>query len=215
MSKEYVYRGVKIEKLVHDTVRIQGKNVVLYIDPFRVSGAPKDADIVICTHDHFDHCSPEDVLKVAKPDAIVVAALNCEGKLRNLGLEYKLFSWWEEREVKGVKIKAVPAYNVNKRFHPREYGGIGVIVEVDGVKIYHAGDTDLIEEMSRLGKIDVALLPVSGTYVMNAEEAAKAAEIIKPEVAIPMHYGAIVGSKSDAEKFAELLEGKVQVVILD
>ncbi|RLE89531.1 MAG: MBL fold metallo-hydrolase, partial [Thermoprotei archaeon] len=97
----------------------------------------------------------------------------------------------------------------------REYGGIGVIVEVDGVKIYHAGDTDLIEEMSRLGKIDVALLPVSGTYVMNAEEAAKAAEIIKPEVAIPMHYGAIVGSKSDAEKFAELLKGKVQVVILD
>ena len=214
MSGVFEYKGVKVERLVHAAFRIEGAGLVIYIDPFQLRAAPRDGDIIICTHDHYDHCSPDDIRKVAKSDAVVVAPSNCAGKIRGLGLQYKELNPGDEAEVKGVRIKAVPAYNVNKRFHPKDYGGIGVILEVAGVRIYHAGDTDYIPEMKSLGPVDVALLPVSGTYVMTAEEAAKAAEDIKPKVAIPMHYGAIVGDERDAERFKRILEGKIEVVIV-
>ncbi len=214
MSGVFEYKGVKVERLVHAAFRIEGAGLVIYIDPFQLRAAPRDGDIIICTHDHYDHCSPDDIRKVAKSDAVVVAPSNCAGKIRGLGLQYKELNPGDEAEVKGVRIKAVPAYNVNKRFHPKDYGGIGVILEVAGVRIYHAGDTDYIPEMKGLGSVDVALLPVSGTYVMTPEEAAKAAEDIKPKVAIPMHYGAIVGDERDAERFKRILEGKIEVVIV-
>ena len=116
--------------------------------------------------------------------------------------------------VKGVDIEAVPAYNVNKEFHPKNAEMLGFIVTIDGVRLYHAGDTDFIPEMNGL-KVDIALLPVSGTYVMTADEAVQAAQAIELKVAIPMHYGAIVGEKSDAENFRGQLAGKIEVVILE
>jgi len=210
-----VVDGVEVERLLHSAFRIRGGGVTIYIDPFQVPGAPRDGDIVVCTHDHFDHCSPDDVLKVAAPGAVVVASRNCRSKVAGLGLEAILLSPGEKAEVKGVEIEAVPAYNVGKRFHPRGYGGIGVLLRVGGVTIYHAGDTDYIPEMESLrGRVDVALLPVSGVYVMGPEEAARAALAIMPRVAVPMHYGAIVGDRSHAERFAKLLEGRVRVEII-
>ncbi len=207
--------GVEIERISHSAFRIRGGGVTVYIDPFHVAGMPRDGDVVICTHDHFDHCSPDDVKKVAAPSAIIVASRNCAGKVGRLGFEYKLLSPGESVEVKGVRIEAVPAYNVGKRFHPRGYGGIGVLVEIGGITVYHAGDTDYIPEMESLrGRVDVALLPVSGVYVMDPLEAAKAAQAIAPRVAVPMHYGDIVGNRGDAERFARLLEGKVRVEII-
>lgn len=212
---EVQFRNVKIQHLSHAAFKLEGAGIVVYIDPFSISLARSDGDIGVCTHDHFDHCSPDDLRKVLKADAVIVAAANCEKKLHNLKRELKLLKPGEEVLVKGIKIQAVPAYNVNKPYHPRGYGGIGVIVEIAGVRIYHAGDTDLIPEMERLrGKVDVALLPVSGTYVMTAEEAAEAARRIKPALAIPMHYGAIVGSVSDAERFRKLVEGLCEVAII-
>ena len=208
------YKGVKIELLGHACFRVEGGGVVIYLDPYQVAEERRDGDIIVCSHDHFDHCSPEDIRKVAKPDAAIVAAKNCAAKVKGLATHLVLLSPGEEAEVKGVKIEAVPAYNVNKPYHPRGYGGIGVVITVAGVRIYHAGDTDFIPEMKELKDIDVALLPVSGTYVMTAEEAAEAAKAIKPKLAIPMHYGAIVGSRRDAEKFAELLKGVCEVKIL-
>ncbi|RLG02733.1 MAG: MBL fold metallo-hydrolase, partial [Thaumarchaeota archaeon] len=130
----------------------------------------------------------------------------------------KLVRPGDKVEVKGAKIEAVPAYNVNKFrspgvvYHPKEEGSVGYVIELDGVRIYHAGDTDFIPEMRNL-EVDVALIPVSGTFVMTAEEAAEAVNTFKPKVAIPMHYGAIVGDKSDAERFKKLAE--VDVVILE
>ncbi|MEM2004008.1 MAG: MBL fold metallo-hydrolase, partial [Nitrososphaerota archaeon] len=121
-------------------------------------------------------------------------------------------------ELMGVRYLVVPAYNVNKFrapgvvFHPKEYGGVGYIIEVDNIRIYHPGDTDLIEEMKTLGRIDVALLPVSGTYVMTAEEAAKAVDIIKPDLAIPMHFGEIVGSEKDAQTFKSKASCRVEIL---
>ncbi|UNQ74135.1 MBL fold metallo-hydrolase [Infirmifilum sp. NZ] len=209
------FQGLLVEHLKHATFRLSAGGVTIYIDPFEVEGAPRDGDIVICTHDHYDHCSPDDVLKVAKKDAVVIASVNCKGKVEKLGLRYHLVEPGSRVEVKGVTVEAVHAYNVNKRFHPREYKGVGVIVTIGGVRVYHAGDTDHIPEMKELkGRVDVALLPVSGTYVMTAEEAVRAALDIQPKLAIPMHYGAIVGSASDAERFKKELEGKVQVVII-
>jgi L-ascorbate metabolism protein UlaG (beta-lactamase superfamily) len=115
--------------------------------------------------------------------------------------------------VSGIPIEAVPSYNTNKNFHPKEKGWLGFIVTVEGVRIYHAGDTDRIPEMASF-QVDIALLPVSGTYVMTAEEAVEAARLMKPRVAIPMHYGAIVGSADDAKRFSEALHGTCQVVVL-
>ncbi len=207
--------GVEIERLVHSAFRVRGNGVTVYIDPFQIPGSPRDGDVVICTHDHFDHCSPQDVVKVASPDAVIVASKNCRDKVSPLGFKAYFLSPGEKVSVKGVEVEAVPAYNVGKRFHPRGYGGIGVLLRIGGVTIYHAGDTDYIPEMEQLrGRVDVALLPVSGVYVMSPEEAARAAEVIQPRVAVPMHYGAIVGDRGHAERFAKLLEGKVRVEII-
>ena len=105
---------------------------------------------------------------------------------------------------KGIKIKAVPAYNIEKNFHPKG-SGIGFIVEIEGTRIYHAGDTDLIPEMSNI-KTDIALLPIGGTYTMNEEEGARAALKIKPKIAIPMHYGYISGTFAEPNRFKELIQ---------
>ena len=157
--------------------------------------------------------------KIVKHDTDIVAPRSCEGKLKGLGAGIiKLVKPGDKVMVKDVEVEAIPAYNLTKfrapgiPYHPREAGGVGYILNLDGVKVYHAGDTDFIPEMREL-KVDVALIPVSGTYVMTAEEAAEAVNTFKPKLAIPMHYGSIVGSRRDAEKFKELAE--VEVVILE
>jgi L-ascorbate metabolism protein UlaG (beta-lactamase superfamily) len=195
--------------LGHDGFRIDGPKTV-YIDPYGISPG-KPADLILVTHEHFDHCSPEDVARVQTPETAVItekdSALKLSGDLR-------ILAPGETVEIAGVRVETVPAYNVNKNFHPKSKGWLGFIVEIDGVRIYHAGDTDFIPEMSGI-ETDIALLPVSGTYVMTAEEAVEAALAIGPKVAIPMHYGAIVGGPSDADTFRSALEGKIEVVVLE
>ncbi|HDM92416.1 MAG TPA: MBL fold metallo-hydrolase [Candidatus Korarchaeota archaeon] len=188
--------------------------MTVYIDPYVIGGGPT-ADLVLITHDHYDHCSREDVKKISGSQTTIVAPPSCIKKLGSLGGERIPIKPGERLEVKGAIIEAIPAYNVHparKNFHPREKDYVGYILELSGVRVYHAGDTDLIPEMEEL-EVDVALLPVSGTYVMDAEEAAKAAEIIRPKVAIPMHYGSVAGSKRDAEKFKDMVKA-CEVVIL-
>ncbi len=197
----------KIHWLGHDSFRLEGE-VTVYIDPWKLPPNSPKADIILITHDHYDHCSPEDVVKIQKADTVIVTIPAAARKLKG---EVKTVKPGDKITVKGIEIEAVPAYNTNKPFHPKEAGHVGFIVTLGGKRIYHAGDTDFIPEMKGL-KVDIALLPVSGTYVMTAEEAAKAADTIKPEVAIPMHYGEIVGSEKDAEHFKELTS--VQVIIL-
>ncbi len=211
---EYVYRGIKIELLGHASVRAEGEGVVVYVDPFQIRRARRDGDIVVCTHEHYDHCSPRDIERVLKEGGTIVAAANCEAKLREFAVEKVFLKPGETAEIGRVKIDAVPAYNVAKPFHPREYGGVGVVLTIGGVRIYHAGDTDFIPEMGELGEIDVALLPVGGTYTMGPLDAARAVEVIKPKVAIPMHYGAIVGSRREAEEFEKRASKFCEVRIL-
>jgi len=199
----------KIHWLGHDAFRIDADKVI-YIDPYQLEAGEPKADIILITHDHFDHYSPDDVKKLLKPGTTVVSIAAVTKKVRGAAVE--TVKPGDKVTVQGIAIEAVPAYNVDKQFHPKSAGHVGFIVTVDGVRIYHAGDTDFIPEMKDF-RVDIALLPVSGTYVMTAEEAVQAAGAIKPKLAIPMHYGAIVGGLSDAQRFAQACP--VEAVILE
>lgn len=199
-----------IHWLGHDTFKIVGEKTI-YTDPFKIAKSDR-ADIILITHEHFDHCSPEDVKKIQGTDTVIVTTEDCAAKLSG---NIKIVSPGDKITVYGIEIEAVPAYNTNKPFHPKSKGWVGYVFKVDGNRIYIAGDTDRIPEMKNLKNINVALLPVSGTYVMTADEAVEAALDIKPDLAIPMHYGSIVGSLKDAEHFAKRLKGKIEVQILE
>ncbi len=198
----------KMTWLGHDGFRIDGTKTI-YFDPYQISGGPA-ADIILVSHDHFDHCSPEDIQKIEGPHTIVVTEKDSAKKLRG---DIRVVKPGDTLKLGDVQVEAVPAYNTDKDFHPRKKGWLGFVVEMEGVRVYHTGDADFIPEMKNL-RVDIALLPVSGTYVMTAEEAVKAALAIRPKVAIPMHYGAIVGDEGDALRFKKALEGKVEVRVL-
>ena len=195
--------------LGHDGILIKGDGKVIVIDPFQIQEC-EPADLILISHDHYDHCSPDDVKKIQKDETVIVTEKDSAKKLTG---NVKVVQPGDKVTAAGVGVEAIPAYNTNKNFHPKGNAWLGFVVTVDGVRIYHAGDTDLVPEMDAL-EVDVALLPVSGTYVMTAEEAVEAAKRIGPKVAIPMHYGAIVGSAEDAERFRDALKGICEVVVL-
>ncbi len=195
--------------LGHDGFLIKGDGKAIVIDPFQVKQC-EPADVILVTHEHYDHCSPEDIQKVQEASTVIVTEADSAKKLSG---DVRVVQPGDKLTVSGIQIEAVPAYNTNKNFHPKQNGWLGFVLTVDGVRIYHAGDTDLIPEMDSI-KADIALLPVSGTYVMTAEEAVEAAKIIKPKLVIPMHYDSIVGSADDARRFSDALSGTCEVVVL-
>lgn len=201
--------GITVTWLGHDTMKIKGDKVI-YVDPFQLKGG-EAADIVLITHEHYDHCSPEDVARIRKKDTVVIGTADVTAKYKG---ETKTIKAGDSVTVHGITIQAVPAYNTNKKFHPKASGWVGYVVNMNGKRVYHAGDTDRIPEMESLKDIDVALVPVSGTYVMTAEEAAEAVDRMKPKVAVPIHYGSIVGTKADAERFKNLVKAPTRVEIL-
>ncbi len=212
--------NVTIKWLGHSGFLLEGDSKKIYIDPFEIDEEPAfddKADILLITHEHFDHCSPEDIRKVRRSDSTTLIPENCSlqfrGDARRIA-EGDILA--DGLEIKGVRIEVVPAYNIDKPYHPRGLG-VGYIVELGGLRIYHAGDCDFFPEMESI-KADVALLPIGGTYTMNEEEAASAAAVISPKVVIPMHYGKSEGTQADPEKFKALVHGKnpeINVTILD
>jgi len=204
-------------RIAHDTFRIAGSKVI-YTDPFKVA-REDPADIVLLSHEHFDHLSLDDLKQVCTSETTIVASPACKEGLQKVKAKEKIFVEPGKKQTVGdVAIEAVPAYNVNKfrepgkPFHPKEAQGVGFVFEMDGTRVYYAGDTDFIPEMKSI-QCDIALLPVSGTYVMTVEEAAKAAQTLNPKFAVPMHYAAIVGSDDDAKKFESMVTNcEVQIV---
>jgi L-ascorbate metabolism protein UlaG (beta-lactamase superfamily) len=204
--------GVEIEWLGHAAIKVFGEKII-YIDPFQLKEAEK-ADIILVTHGHYDHCSIADIRQIAKNDTVVVATPDCQSKLSpdKTGVaDVRIVCPGMKIDVYGIRIETIPAYNANKSFHQRMEEWVGYIINTKGKRIYHAGDTDLIPEMRNLKGIDIAFLPVGGTYTMTAKEASEAANTINPRVAVPMHYGSIVGSKADAETFKRLARVKVEI----
>lgn len=217
------YQQLKISHFEHDCFQIKAQNKVIYFDPFNLKADQSElADYIFLTHEHFDHCSKNDLEKITGNKTIVVAAQECEPQLRNLRAKEIVYVLpGQEMELVDLQVEVVPAYNINKfrsdnlPFHPKEDHQVGYVLTIKDVRIYHAGDTDKIPEMSELKYIDLALLPVSGTYVMTYKEAVEAVQIIKPKIAIPMHYGSVVGGINDAEKFkaeAEKFGIKVEII---
>jgi L-ascorbate metabolism protein UlaG (beta-lactamase superfamily) len=202
-----------IHWLGHDSFRIDGDGIVIYIDPYKITDGPK-SDLILITHDHKDHASPEDVAKIQHSETTIVAASAAAAKFQG---RIQTVKPGDKLNIKGISIEAVPAYNTNKfrspgvPFHPQESGYVGYILTVNGIRIYHAGDTDAIPEMKSV-HCDVALLPVSGIYVMTAEEAATAAAMIHTKIVIPMHVGKGIGSLEDAERLKTI--SSVPVTIL-
>ncbi len=215
-----------IHWLGHDAFRIDScpscyGPQTIYFDPYELGEVHIEADVIFISHNHRDHCSAEDIAKIQGPDTVIVTVASAAAKLSG---NVRVVKPGDIVNVKGIDVEAVPAYNVNKfrssgePFHPQEAGYVGFVVTLDDGpsgprRIYHAGDTDHIPEMAGLKEIDIAFLPVSGVYVMTAEEAVQAAEVIDPKVAIPMHVGRGIGSREAAQTFKE--NAAVDVVILE
>jgi L-ascorbate metabolism protein UlaG (beta-lactamase superfamily) len=194
----------RLHWLGHSSFRLDGPPTV-YFDPWQLPADSPHADLILITHEHHDHCSPDDVVTIRQASTVVVANPSAA---KTLGGTVSVLRPGERTEAAGVEIEAVPAYNIGKRFHPRNAQHVGYVVNVNGVRIYHAGDTDHIPEMVGI-TCDIALLPVSGTYVMTADEAVAAARDIQPRVAVPMHFGAgVAGTKEDAQRFHDEWEGE-------
>lgn len=207
---------MRVEWLGHDGFLFEGDGKRIVIDPYNVSLNAGKADIILITHSHYDHCSIKDIEVLAKKGTIIVVPADAQSKITRLeGVEMQIVEVGDSFCVGKACFDVVPAYNIEKDFHPKSEGWLGYVIKFGNVIFYHAGDSDKIPEMQSLsgygkhGNHFIALLPVSGTYAMSAEEAAEAASIINPEIAIPMHYGSgVVGTIEDAERFVKLCETK-------
>ena len=204
-----------VEVLYHSSIKIKD-NKIIYIDPFKIDKDYNDADIVFITHDHFDHYSEEDIDKVINENTTIIIPEELLTKLLRKGINKNAIITVEPNEkymAQGIKFETIPAYNTNKTFHPKENYWVGYIITLDGIRYYIAGDTDITEE-NRKVKCDVAFVPVGGTYTMNYSEAAELVNIIKPKIAVPIHYGSVVGTKQDATNFIKLLHSSIKGIIL-
>ena len=204
-----------IEVLYHSSIRIN-KEKTIYIDPFKIDRNYNDADIVFITHDHYDHYSEEDIDKVINENTTIIIPEELLTKLLKKGINKNAIITVEPNEkyvVQGIKFETIPAYNTNKTFHPKKNGWVGYIIIINGIRYYIAGDTDITEENKNV-KCDVAFVPVGGTYTMDFKEAASLINEIKPKIAIPIHYGSIVGTEQDAIDFIRLLHPEIKGIIL-
>jgi L-ascorbate metabolism protein UlaG (beta-lactamase superfamily) len=203
-----------IEVFTQSSIRIKSSQGTIYLDPFQIKTEPHDADYILITHDHYDHFSVDDIKKIAKISTILVVPARMEDDAKELANDVASIVTVKPgvyKEISGLEIETIPAYNTVKPFHPRRAEWVGYILRADGKRIYVAGDTGLTKE-ARQVKCDIALLPVGGTYTMDTRRAAELANTIRPEYVIPTHYGSIVGKQSDGQTFASLVKSPVKVV---
>ncbi|MDO8659979.1 MAG: MBL fold metallo-hydrolase [Candidatus Parcubacteria bacterium] len=215
--------NIELKWLGHSGFLIKNSKII-YIDPFNIKEGMEKADFILITHSHYDHCSIADMNKIVKQGTVILITADCQSKITkfDIPIQMEIVEPGQELDFNKIKISVFPAYNLNKPFHEKDEGWVGYLIKFDNVLIYHAGDTDKISEMQKLtgfgsnGKKFIALLPIGGRMTMSAEEAAEAAEIIKPHIAIPMHYGSIIGTNEDAIEFVNLCKEKgVKAEILE
>ena len=205
-----------IECLGHSTIKINKNNKIIYIDPYNISDGINDADYIFITHNHYDHFSEQDIKKVKNNETIIIITEDLYTNTLKSGfngMNIITVKPNENYQVEGIKFSTIPAYNKNKTFHPKENNWVGYIIELEGGKYYIVGDTDITDENKKV-KCDVAFVPVGGTYTMDFKEAAHLINEIKPKIAVPIHYGSIVGTKQDATDFVKLLHPNIKGIIL-
>ncbi len=200
--------AITLTWLGHASFRVAAGETVVYIDPWKLKSPAKDADLILVSHSHFDHYSAPDIKAVSKGDAPLIGAADVI-KQHGAG---RVLAPGQSLELGRLTLTGVPAYNPAKPFHPRANQWLGFVIAIDGRRIYYAGDTDATKEMKALTNIDLALLPVGGTYTMNASEAAEAVNTFKPARSVPYHWGDIVGDKADAERFAQVSHGPTTIL---
>ncbi len=203
-----------MQVLYHSSIKINREKVI-YIDPFKIDNDYHDADIIFITHSHFDHYSEEDIDKIIKEETKLIVTEDLEKKVLEKVKKENVICVQPEKNylVDGINFETIPSYNTNKQFHPKANNWVGYVIELNGIKYYFAGDTDITEENKKV-KCDVAFVPVGGTYTMTAKEAAELVNIIKPKIAVPIHYGSVVGTTKDAEDFVISLNEKIEGRIL-
>ena len=204
-----------VKVLCHSSIKFEGEKII-YFDPFKIDKKYRDADIIFITHSHYDHFSEEDILKVRNENTIIVIPSELYINCFNLGVDAENIVIVDPEEnfvIDNIEFETIPAYNTNKDFHPRKKDWVGYIIHLDGITYYIAGDTDITDENKKV-KCDVAFVPIGGTYTMNAKEAATLVNIIKPKIAVPIHYNCIVGTKEDEKVFTNTLSKDIQLKIL-
>ena len=202
---------IELKWLGHSGFLIRNHRII-YIDPYNIKPDLEKADIILITHSHYDHCSVADIKNIVKKGTKILITADSQSKITRMEIpvDIQIVEPNQELNFGELKISTLPAYNLNKPYHQKEEGWVGFLIKMDDVIIYHAGDSDFIPEMQKLtghkqqDKKFIALLPVGGKFTMNAEEAAEAAKLIKPSLAIPMHYGTVIGDNKDAEEFVKL-----------
>ena len=199
----------KLKWYGHASFKISGEKVI-YIDPWKIQDKEK-ADIILISHSHYDHFSLEDIKKIATRETEILMTPDCQSKLRDVPGRVTLIYPGKKYNVKNILIETTPSYNINKKFHPKENDWVGFIINSSGKRIFYTGDTDNISEIKNI-KADIALIPISGTYVMDYKEAADLVNTMKPKIAIPYHYGDIVGTEQDALKFKKLAKIPVEIL---
>jgi L-ascorbate metabolism protein UlaG (beta-lactamase superfamily) len=200
--------AITLQWLGHASFKICYEKTVIYIDPWKIKKSSHDAGLVLISHSHYDHYSPGDIEKVSTAVTKLIASADVVVKQKN----GEALTPGNTVEFEGMRIEGVPAYNPDKQFHPKTNKWLGFVVEVGAKRIYYAGDSDIIDEMKALKDIDIAMLPVGGTYTMDAKQAADVTGYIKPKQAIPYHWGDIVGDENDAEKFDKLAQCDVKIL---
>jgi L-ascorbate metabolism protein UlaG (beta-lactamase superfamily) len=217
------FGDIELKWLGHSGFLIKNHKII-YIDPYNIKTDSEKADIILITHSHYDHCSVADIKNIIKDGTKILLTADCQSKMTRFDtkIDMQIVEPNQELTFGEIKISTVPSYNIDKPFHQKSEEWVGYIIKINGVIVYHAGDTDFIPEMQRLtgykqpGKEFIALLPIGGRFTMNAEEAVEAAKLIQPTFAIPIHYGSIIGTKEDAEEFAKLCkEARINVNILE
>lgn len=198
-----------IEVLIHSSIKFS-KDIIIYFDPYKINKDYHDADIIFITHSHYDHYSPLDIKKVIKDNTIIVCPKDVKEELLKLNINNIIeVVPNKDYEVLNIKFKTIPAYNVNKNFHPKENNWVGYLINYNNVKYYITGDTDITEENKNI-ICDVAFVPIGGTFTMDYKEAASLINEIQPKIAVPTHYGLIVGNKDDGIKFSKLLNNSIE-----
>lgn len=206
------FNDLVLEWLGHASFRIKWDGKIIYLDPYQVFSGPP-ADLIFITHEHYDHCDPESVKSLLKSETFIITTHLAASKLPfpNVKIVHPNAAATEQ----GIHFKTIPAYCIDKPYHPQGEERVGFILSLNNITIYHAGDTDLVPEMSQLGPVDIALLPIGGKYTMDAPAAAKAVKIIKPKIVIPMHYGTLPDLVGNPREFQELVGNITKVEILE